>query len=127
MLTEDNKAHLISNGLLFLRSITEAYGTDEGMRLWETISGAFDPELKGQIFFAMLTGEYHYEIRLQGANPSADKISMIKALRAAAGYGLKEAKETTEEVMSGREHRLKVKPEQRGQFIHDLRFAGFRV
>jgi ribosomal protein L7/L12 len=127
MLTEDNKGRLISNGLMFLRSITEEYGTEEGMKLWETICTAVDPELKGQIFFAMLTGEYYNEIRITSADKYADKITLIKALRAAAEYGLKEAKDVTEDIQGGREHRFKVKPDQRNQVVRDLRHAGFRV
>lgn len=127
MLTEDNKGRLISDGLTFLRSITEEYGTDEGMKLWDTICTAVDPELKGQIFFAMLTGEYYNEIRISNVDKSADKIALIKALRAAAQYGLKEAKDVTEAIQSGNEHRFKVKPDQRNQVMRDLRTAGFRV
>ena len=53
------KEDIIQIGINFMRSITEAYGTDEGMKLWDTIASTLDPDVKGEIFFDMLTGDYN--------------------------------------------------------------------
>ena len=58
-LPEEHKTAIISNGLHFMRAITEAYGADKGMELWDTIASTLDPDVKGQIFFAMITGNYN--------------------------------------------------------------------
>ena len=52
------KEDIIQSGINFMRSITEAYGSDEGLRLRDTIASTLDPDVKGEIFFAMLTGDH---------------------------------------------------------------------
>ena len=59
MIPAEHKEDIIQSGINFMRVITEAYGTDEGMKLWDTIATTLDPDVKGQIFFAMLTGDYN--------------------------------------------------------------------
>ena len=59
MIPAEFKEDIIQSGINFMRVITEAYGTDEGMKLWDTIATTLDPDVKGQIFFAMLTGDYN--------------------------------------------------------------------
>ena len=95
MIPEGHKESIIQSGLNFIRSITEAYGSDEGMKLWETIAGTLDPSVKGEIFFAMLTGEYNSNITISGYQGNADKVRMIKAIRSVdiRGLGLKIAKD----------------------------------
>lgn len=83
MIPEENKQDIIQSGINFIRSVTEAYGSDEGMKLWETMADTLDPSIKGHIFFAMLTGEYNSVISIYKSNEhtGANKVSMIKALR----------------------------------------------
>ena len=66
MIPEEHKAAIITSGISFLRSITEAYGSDEGMKLWDAIADTLDPSVKGEIFFAILRGEYQDHIILKG-------------------------------------------------------------
>ena len=129
MIPEDHKDAVISNGLHFMRSITEAYGADEGMRLWDTIASTLDPDIKGQIFFAMLVGTHNDTIVLKPAkaNGLSDKIAAIKEIRTWTGYGLKEAKDTADMVNGGRSVTLKVKPAEHAQAIRGLRRVGFEV
>ena len=56
------KASIVQSGISFMRSITEVYGSDEGMKLWDTIADTLDPQIKGHIFFAMITGEFNHMI-----------------------------------------------------------------
>lgn len=92
-LPEEHKTSIISNGLHFMRSITEAYGSEKGLELWEQITSVLDPEVKGQIFFAMITGTYNNKIELRGVDQDCNAVWCIKAIRQWSGLGLKEAKD----------------------------------
>ena len=60
----EHRHDIIQSGIDFLRSITEAYGSEEGMKLWDNIAGTLDPDVKGSIFFAMITGNHVVFIRI---------------------------------------------------------------
>lgn len=127
MIPEEHKTALISNGLSFIRAVTEAYGAEKGMELWEEIAKTLDPELKGQIFFSMLTGNYGHEITLKGVqlNPTYKKINAIKAVRVASQMGLKDAKDLVEAVEQGYPKTLTIVPGvNRNVVINDLRSFG---
>ena len=95
MIPAEHKQEIIQSGINFMRSITEAYGSDEGMKLWDNIASVLDPDVKGQIFFAMLTGQYTNVINVTGHTIGADFVRMIKTIRNVdkRGLGLKEAKD----------------------------------
>ena len=63
----EHKEAIVGSGLEFMRSITSCYGSEEGMKLWEVIAGTLDPSVKGEIFFAMITGEYNSNLRVSGS------------------------------------------------------------
>lgn len=128
MIPNEYKQRVISSGIDFLRVITEAYGSDEGMKLWDTISSTLDPDLKGQIFCAMLTGEYNDHIRITGVtNYGNNKIPIIKEIRNSAGLGLKEAKDLSDLLFDGKTIEIRVDPEHRNAAIRNLRSFGCMV
>lgn len=127
MIPTENKQDIIQSGINFMRSITEAYGTDEGMKLWDTIANTLDPDIKGHIFFAMLTGEYNNVITISSHVHNANRVSMIKAIRTITGMGLKEAKDLSDELSSGKTIKLMCDPKNRIQHLKELRSAGFNV
>lgn len=127
MISEDQRNNIISCGLHFMRSITEAHGADEGMRLWETIANTLDPNLKGEIFFAMLTGTHNDTIVMRGVAAGTDRVARIKEIRNWTGYGLKEAKDASDLVEAGKAIQLKVKPAEHHMAIAGLRRVGFTV
>lgn len=92
---EDTLSAVIADGIRFLESITRHYGTDEGQRIWEGIGNVVGPEVKGKIFFALLTGEVGTRVRFMvgGAEQRGNAVQVIKAIRTASGHGLKEAKD----------------------------------
>lgn len=126
MIPVEHKEDIIQNGINFMRSITEAYGTDEGMKLWDVIASTLDPDVKGQIFFAMLTGDYNGVVSITSFE-GADRINRIKAIRTVTGHGLKEAKDLSDLLDSGKKITLKVNPKQRLEALAELRAAGFHV
>jgi ribosomal protein L7/L12 len=129
MIPAENKLDIIQSGMNFMRSITEAYGVDEGMKLWDTIATTLDPDVKGQIFFAMLTGEYNNIITIASHSPNANRVAMIKAIRTVdrRGPGLKEAKDMSDIVSSGKTIKIEVEPTNRNKALVELRSAGFHV
>jgi len=129
MIPAEHKEEIIQSGISFMRSITEAYGADEGMKLWDTIASTLDPDVKGQIFFAMLTGEYNNIVNITGHNPGADRVRMIKTIRSVdkRGLGLKEAKDMSDYLSNGQMIKLEIDPAVRGMALSELRKAGFHV
>lgn len=127
MIPAEFKQDIIASGMNFMRSITEAYGTDEGMKLWDEIASVLDPDIKGQIFFAMLTGEYNGVITINSHQPGANRVSMIKAIREVTGLGLKEAKDLSDNLASGKSIKLNCDPKKRSSFLQTLRNVGFNV
>jgi len=127
MIPEDHKESVIANGLHFMRSITEAYGVDEGMQLWDTIASTLDPDVKGQIFFAMITGTYNNRITLKGVGASTDRVARIKEIRNWTGLGLKEAKDLSDMVELGKPMSLTVRPQDYSVAVVGLRRVGFSV
>lgn len=127
MIPPEYKQDVIQSGINFMRSITEAFGTDEGMKLWDTIAETLDPDIKGQIFFALLTGEYNGIVTLTGAMASANRVALIKAVRSVTGMGLKEAKDVCDRLWEGKPQKLNVEPKNRNFALRELRDAGFYV
>lgn len=127
MIPEEHKDAIIANGMHFMRSITEAYGADEGMRLWETIAGTLDPDVKGQIFFAMITGTHNNRIVLRRVGPNTDRVARIKEIRNWTGLGLKEAKDLSDMVELGKPMSLTVRPQEYSVAVVGLRRVGFEV
>ena len=127
MIPAEHKQEIIQSGINFMRTITDAYGTDEGMKLWDTIASVLDPDVKGQIFFSMLTGEFNGIVTIHSSTPHANKIWLIKALRSVGGYSLKEAKDLCDSLESGGSIKLNVDPKNRHNALRELRGAGFNV
>jgi hypothetical protein len=119
---------IVSDGIAFIRSITTAYGSDTGMELWDTIADTLDPDIKGKIFFAMLTGTHADRVTMTGSVAGSNKIMCIKLIRQYTGMGLAESKHAYEEAGEyGIPTTLKVDPKQRRALIDDLRQNGMIV
>lgn len=128
MIPEEFKAEIVQNGTMFMRSITKAYGAEEGMKLWETIANTLDPAIKGEIFFAMLTGDnYDDRITISKSN-SIDRVAQIKAIRTVNGMGLKDAKDLHDKLwIGGHAITISCNPKNRVASIRVLQNAGLTV
>ena len=135
MIPEEHKTAVISNGLHFMRSITEAYGAEEGLRLWDTIASTLDGDVKGQIFLAMVTGTYNNRVHLKGLGRSArdNAVACIKEIRLWSGLGLKESKDMYDRLRnrdfdsSPSQEFVNVKHEDYHKAVAGLRNAGFTL
>ena len=126
MIPEEHKNSVVVAGLHFMRAITEAYGADEGLKLWDTIAGTLDPDVRGQIFLAMLTGTHNDTIVLRDI-ATTDYIGCIKEIRTWTGYGLKEAKDAVDLVREKKPIKIKVKPTEHHRAAAELRRVGFVI
>lgn len=124
MIPEEHETHIIQASLSFISAVTEAYGADEGMKLWENINHNLDPDIKGKVFFAMLTGEYRNTIKLTGTYDSRDLVRAIKCVRTYTGLGLKEAKDLVVRLDQGIAQTIEVDPKVRHEAIVELRNSG---
>mgnify|MGYP003334871967 FL=1 len=127
MIPEDHKDDVIATGLQFMRAITEAFGTETGLELWDTIAQTLDPDVKGQMFFAMLTGQMPGRIRVSGIRQDhmGRKVEQIKAIRAVSGWGLKESKDAIDLLYDrGQAFVLETTSLDRTTHLQTLRMAG---
>jgi hypothetical protein len=130
MIPQEHKPRIIQDGIHFLTAISQAYGAEEGMKLWERIAEVLDPSVKGDIFFAMLTGQYNDRVyaKLDQSRPAAasvNKISVIKCIRTYTNLGLKEAKDLTDLMLFGNKVEMVLEqPYKRSEFIRELSSLG---
>ena len=129
MIPVEHKEDIVNNGINFMRSITAAYGADEGMKLWNAIATTLDPDVKGQILFAMLLGDGDTVITVRGVDPNKgpDRLIRIRAIRTVTGIGLSEAKDLSDRLDSGYPIKLTISSIQRVEALYQLRIAGFLV
>lgn len=126
MIPEEYKSDIVSTGIEFMRSITNCYGNDQGLALWEQICQVLDPDIKGELFFAMLTGELSGRMRISGY--CENRVAVIKAIREVSGLGLKEAKDLNDLMQIGQTVTLKVKKDLTRRYAAELlRNVGVRV
>lgn len=78
----------------FIQNLCQAYGTKEGMAVWDKIRSNLSEDMASDIFLGMLMGTGDVEVAAIGPH----KIEAIKEVRAFTGYGLKEAKDFVESV-----------------------------
>jgi hypothetical protein len=121
---ENHETDILQSGIHFMRSITEAYGAEEGMKLWDTIASTLDPDIKGKIFFAMLLGEYNDRLTIQldmvKYRAHVQRVEGIKAIRTVTGLGLKEAKDIHDNMTLGKVEKITIEPTRRSEAIKHL-------
>lgn len=123
---QDELDSVVFDGIRFLESITRYYGAERGMEVWNKMGEAFGDEVKGKIFFAMLTGDSVGRVRFTSTN-ATQAVWAIKAIRAATGFSLKEAKDLYD-LGKTKTVAVDVKtPNERRELVKCLRDAGCSV
>lgn len=132
MISQDMEKEIIQTGICFMSAITRAYGVDDGLKLWDSIVSVLDQDIRGKIFFALLTGDYAERITIPGLD-SADlyvrsKIEVIRAIRNVSGLGLKEAKDLAELLFAGKSVQVALKSDIENHVARsELRHVGLGV
>lgn len=120
--------NLIEDGLRFLASITEYYGAEDGLNVWNSICESVDQDIKGKIFFRMITGETMSSHVVFTTPPNTGQaVPIIKCIRTYTGYGLKDAKDAYDRSIANPEQLNNVKPDNKRDFVRELRSLGCRV
>ena len=118
---------VIYDGVRFLESLTKHYGPEKGMELWEAFGPIMGKEVKGKVFFAMLTGQTSGRIRIEAnAAQNSNAVAVIKCIRSYTGNGLKEAKDlwdmSKQQIVT-----IEVAPDKARDFAKELRALGCMV
>lgn len=116
---------VIFDGIRFLESITRHYGAEKGIEVWDKMGEAFGEDIKGKVFFSMLTGESSNRVRIQRGTCSQG-VAAIKAIRMGTGVGLKEAKDAYD-LSAMKTVTLEVAHEEKRGMVKTLRDIGMIV
>lgn len=104
-MTDETMDMVVRDGIRFMESLTRHYGPERGQEIWEGINDVVGKEVKGKIFFAMITGDVLTDrvVFTAGiAHQKGNAVNVIKAIRNASGLGLKEAKDQWDHSLNGR-------------------------
>jgi hypothetical protein len=129
-LNEEEAESIVSAGIELMSAITDAYGPGQGTELWNQFGEVLGQEAKHAILIAMLQGGAGRTVTIlamdENQRQRGQKVAAIKAVRAANGMGLKEAKEAIELAWDqGRNVPIKLmKHVSRTDFCANLRNAG---
>ena len=121
---------IVDAGLQFLRAITEAYGPEKGQEVWDSITNTLGPNVKGAIFFAMLTGHCSQNVRfVAGPQKTNNQVNVIRAIRIATDMGLKDAKDLSDLAEGGMHQTVTVIGgfRERDELVRVLRQEGMSV
>jgi ribosomal protein L7/L12 len=116
---------VVFDGIRFLESLTRYYGPEKGMEVWEAMGHAVGDEIKGKVFFSMLTGDSSNRVRIQRGTCSQG-VAAIKAIRIGTGVGLKEAKDAYD-LSAIKQVTLEVAHEEKRGMVKTLRDIGMIV
>ena len=118
---------VVFDGIRFLESLTKYYGTDKGMEVWNAFGEVMGKEIKGKVFFAMLTGETGGRVRFRADQAEhGNAVAVIKTIRTYTGLGLKEAKDIWD-LSKSTPAVVSVNPNQHRDLAKELRALGCAV
>jgi hypothetical protein len=111
-LTQDQLDEVVPAGLEFLRILTETLGLDAGVKFHNQLLEAVPAEVRGQILFAQLTGNYTGAIMTmtwadrETTHSNKIRVPAIKCVRTYTGLGLKEALDVVDTAIQGQTMRI---------------------
>lgn len=100
-LAHEQQEELLNSGIALLRTITEIWGADVGMEMWDNIADTVGVDFKGAVFFSLMTGRNVGPVRLINMNGVQQYVEVIKCVRNYTGLGLKDAKDLCDHVRAG--------------------------
>ena len=120
---------LIVSARNLLRDITKYYGDEQGMKMWRSLKEGMGEDLQNAVLMGLLRGiKYDLKIRTHAPKEGRMFINVIKSVRHATGYGLKDAKDFMDQVENVGYSTLSVSPEcDVEEFIKEMTYAGYEV
>jgi ribosomal protein L7/L12 len=110
-----------------MSSITDAFGAEEGLDVWNKMAEHIGTEFHQRVFIAMLSGSTSCHIRVVGKDvrEKGRFIDLIKVIRQYSGLGLKEAKDIADKINDGSTETVKIlKSTDRRHFIDAIKPTG---
>jgi len=123
---QDSLDEVVFDGIRFMESLARYYGAERSIEVWDQLGQVLGPDVKSQVFLAMLTGESSNRIRVSRGT-CTDAVAAVRAIRQATGMGLKEAKDAWDLTAIKTVTIDNVQRELRSDFVRDLRYIGMRV
>jgi hypothetical protein len=126
MISESDRHNLVGAGIGFMQTVADIYGAEKGMELWSTIADTVDPDLKADVFMAMLRGNFRQDkiiVKPAFQGSVSSKVEFIKCIRTydRRRLSLKEAKDIADKLELGQQVILEVDPDLRPTFSVELR------
>jgi ribosomal protein L7/L12 len=110
-----------------MSAITDAFGAEEGLVVWDKMAEHIGQEFHQRVFMAMLSGQTSCHVRVIGKNvyEAGLFIDLIKTIRKYTGLGLKEAKDIADGINNGATETIKImKSTDRRHFIEEIKKSG---
>jgi len=123
-LDNDTQDRLVNSSLNLMRDLTEAYGSDRGLALWEVIGSEIGNDIKGKIFFGLISGEYSTSGVMYTKANTDTPVQAIRAIRTATGLGLKDAKDIYDYVRDTGPKRIECSGTERKALLDTLLYNG---
>ena len=123
---QDSFDEVVFDGIRFMESLARYYGAERSIEVWDQLGEALGPDVKSQVFLAMLTGESSNRIRVSRGT-CTDAVAAVRAIRQATGMGLKEAKDAWDLTAIKTVTIDNVQRELRSDFVRDLHRIGVRI
>ena len=124
----NDRGQLVADAIAFMQSLVRHYGESKGMETFERLADHADPGLKGEVFIAMLTGQFSGRITIHSVIDHANAVACIKAIRTVDNrrLGLKEAKDIYDGLKyNNKSAVIEVSAKDRNKAASELRNAGF--
>lgn len=123
---DEDFQQIIQDGIHFLESIARYYGPEKSIEIWDKMGEAMGPDIKGRVFFAMLTGSGGNRVYVQAGNCN-QAVAAIKAIRQGTGLGLKDAKDAYDNSFHKSVLLTCENPRVQKEMTRQLRDIGMRV
>lgn len=132
MIPDQHRHALVDASIGFMQTVADIYGAEKGQELWNEIAKVIDPELKNEVFMAMLTGNYRldkFTVKNPYLGPVPGKVALIRCIRTydRRNLGLRDAKDIADRLENGGSEILEVNPDIRPTFVVELRKLGMVI
>jgi ribosomal protein L7/L12 len=126
-LPSDASDRIVFGGIELMSAITDAFGAEEGLEVWNKMAEHIGQEFHQRVFMAMLSGQTSCHVRLigKGVRDTGYFIDLIKVIRNYTGLGLKEAKDIADGINNGATETVRLtRSGDRRTFLEEIKKTG---
>ncbi len=129
MTMDHKKTQLVNNAIIFIHSLTEVYGTEQGIELWDSINRSIPSDIRDSIFLTMISTA-DGQIKCKGLSlplQEINRVEVIKCIRTYTGKNLKETIEILRDLEQDRIFSFYVEPKLVGTIKKQLTDWGIKL